>query len=331
MKRALQRLNSLVRNDPLLIWIICLLSFAKGFCCSDFILKSADGAVVNGRSMDFSDIVPLDFKFKAHPKGESQIAEDPRMMSWIAQYNFVSIEALDGFIVDGLNEKGLSFAYLWLEDTVYPKYNSGQKALALKDVGAYLLGNFDTIEQVRQIFPDLVICGQVIDSVGYEPPLHISLHDAQGASLVVEFIEGKLKLYNNPFGVLANEPPFEHHIRGIEKGTRFEQLVAYRKNMLQLKEADMAVTVAFHILNTFDIPFGDGRKAESPNGDKFYYTMWTLVKDLTNRRVFFRTHGDINLKLINLNDLDFAKKGTFPLTETLEGVRFAEDITHQLQ
>lgn len=311
--------------------LMTLFFFAECLSCSDFVLTSVDGSIVNGRSMDFSDIHPLDFKFKAHPKGESQVAQDARMMSWTSQYDFVSIEALDGFIVDGLNEKGLSFAYLWLEDTVYPVFNSQPKVLALKDVGAYLLGNFDTIEKVCQIFPDLTVCGQVIDSLGYEPPLHISLHDAQGESLVVEFIGGQLKLYNNPFGVLANEPAFERHMNSLEEGTRFEKLVSYRKNMLQLKDADTAITAAFHILNTFDIPFGDGRMAELFNEDKFYYTMWTLVKDLTNRKIFFRTDRDINLKLIDLNNLDFAKKGAFPLIETSKATRLAEDVTHQLQ
>ena len=38
--------------------------------------------------------------------------------------------------------------------------------------------------------------------VGMIPPLHFAIHDALGKSLVIEFIDGKMEVTDNPLSVL---------------------------------------------------------------------------------------------------------------------------------
>ncbi|MEI8631476.1 linear amide C-N hydrolase [Vibrio sp. PP-XX7] len=41
------------------------------------------------------------------------------------------------------------------------------------------------------------------------------LHDRTGHSIVIEFIDGKAHIYNNPVHVCTNAPEFPHHISNL--------------------------------------------------------------------------------------------------------------------
>lgn len=45
--------------------------------------------------------------------------------------------------------------------------------------------------------------------------MHVALHDAAGKNLVIEFIEGEVKIYDNPLGVLTNRPDFTWQINNL--------------------------------------------------------------------------------------------------------------------
>ena len=40
-------------------------------------------------------------------------------------------------------------------------------------------------------------------------PVHYCVHDPQGNSLVIEYVQGKLHVYDNPLGVMTNSPTFD--------------------------------------------------------------------------------------------------------------------------
>jgi penicillin V acylase-like amidase (Ntn superfamily) len=45
------------------------------------------------------------------------------------------------------------------------------------------------------------------------PPLHITVHDVTGASLVIQFREGVLQALDNPTGVFANKPFLQEQLQ----------------------------------------------------------------------------------------------------------------------
>ena len=56
------------------------------------------------------------------------------------------------------------------------------------------------------------------------------------------------------------------------------------------------MTQSFHILNNFDVPIG----IEHPIGkapDIPAATQWTTVTDMTNRRIYYRTAYNFNIRL----------------------------------
>ena len=48
-------------------------------------------------------------------------------------------------------------------------------------------------------------------------PLHLAIHDKNKKSLVVEFVGGTMQIYDNPYNVMTNDPPFPGQIKNLEK------------------------------------------------------------------------------------------------------------------
>ena len=78
-------------------------------------------------------------------------------------------------VTDGLNEKGLGFGALYLPgETEYRDGKAGEEARALSNVqfGAWVLGNFATVDEVRDAVGDVVVWGEIVPQLGSFSPLH---------------------------------------------------------------------------------------------------------------------------------------------------------------
>lgn len=216
--------------------------------------------------------------------------------------------------------------------------------VAIEDFGLWVLGNFATISEVKEGLKGVRIWGHKIPLLGEEPPLHIALHDLQGNSLVIEFINGKVITYDNPAGTLTNYPAFDWHMINLQnyinlsaintvpinfRGTvlgptgqgsgllgipgdwtppsRFVRTTIL-KQFATIPENGMgAVTLSAHLLNAVDIPHGDIRtKAGSDEGD---YTQWCVIKDLTHKVLYYRTYNDLTLRAVDFNKVDIGPNG----------------------
>ena len=87
------------------------------------------------------------------------------------------------------------------------------QAVLLTNVGNWILGNFATVDEAHQGLENVYIFAQPIAEFGNTiPPCHLSLHDATGKSIVVEFIKGEMVVSENPVGILTNAPYFQWHL-----------------------------------------------------------------------------------------------------------------------
>jgi choloylglycine hydrolase len=244
-------------------------------------------------------------------------------------------------IVDGINEQGL-----YVSDLYFPGYagyaevtpENAPHAMASYEFGNWLLGNFATVDEVRAHVQDIVLVSTAVEALGGPPPVHFIIRDRSGKSLVIEPIEGKLKVYDDPVGVLTNSPSFDWHLTNLRNyigltaqnlpalqlggnftlqqfgqgsgmfglpgnatpPSRFVRAVAYSQTALPIATATEAVLQVFHIMNNFDIPLGSVR---DKNGDAIHidYTVWTSVADLKNDRWYFRTYNDQAIRLVDLH------------------------------
>ena len=110
---------------------------------------------------------------------------------------------------EATNEYGLSVAALnFPENAVYHKVMNCQIPIPSYDFISYLLTRCKNVQEVRQLLQNAVITGETFAD-GFPPsPLHWLIADRNSA-LVAESMADGLHIWDNPVGVLTNNPPFD--------------------------------------------------------------------------------------------------------------------------
>ena len=110
---------------------------------------------------------------------------------------------------DAVNEKGLGVAGLnFVGNAHYGKSMEGRNNLAQFELIPYLLGKCASVKEVRRALETV----NLIDTPFMEnlpvAQLHWLIADREEC-IVLESVRDGLKIYNNPVGVLTNNPPFD--------------------------------------------------------------------------------------------------------------------------
>jgi choloylglycine hydrolase len=268
-------------------------------------ITAQDGAVVSGRTMEFGfDLESNVLVFPAGTQLTGTLQDGGPGISYTTEHGFIGANALGyDVVVDGINEKGLYLSILYFPgwaayNDVTSKSVNAASAMAPHELGNWVLGTCATIEDVRARIGTIVLCNTAVPALGGPGPIHLIVRDPSGKSLVVEPLEGKLKIYDNPVGVLTNSPPFDWHLTNLRNysglraenlknvllggglelpqlgqgnglfglpgdstpPSRFVRAVAYSQTALKSATGPDAVLQVFHIMNNFDIPIGSVRE-----------------------------------------------------------------------
>jgi choloylglycine hydrolase len=113
---------------------------------------------------------------------------------------------------------------------------------------------------------------------------------------------------------------------------RFVRTVALAWSVVPPATAAEGANAAFHVLNAVDIPVGavaqriPGKDGAAPTL-AYEMTQWATVHDLTNRLLYYRTYGNLAVRLVDLRKIDWNAKGIrhVPMPTTMQ----AEDVTAQ--
>lgn len=113
------------------------------------------------------------------------------------------------------NEKGLSIAGLNFPNHAY--YNTIQKEktnLSPFELIPWILGQFESVANLRHALCNLNIVDVAFNENMPLTPLHWMIAD-ENDCIVLESEKDGLKIYENPFGVLTNNPPFHYHMMNM--------------------------------------------------------------------------------------------------------------------
>lgn len=332
-----------------LFLLLVLLLHNSSFACSDFTVTAKDKTIVNGRSMEF----PVDMKANIWviPRGNKFTSLNDKKvagLNWVNKYGFLAIDAFnvkDGY-VDGLNEKGLSVSALAFGTVKYQLAVPG-KFVTWNDFVGWLLGNFATVDEVKEAVPKINIADCYIKKIKGNMGMHVAVHDEKGGNIVIEIINGQIKIHDNPLGVMTNRPDFEWHMTnlrnyinldpndksprklddfeieptGVGSGmlglpgnwtppSRFVRLAFCGGNILKPKDAKEAVNAAEHLLNIVDIPKGVIKEKPVswlPFVHIYGYAQWVIIKDMTNRQLYYKTYDNTAWKKVDLNKFDLSQ------------------------
>ena len=109
---------------------------------------------------------------------------------------------------DAVNEKGLCMAGLnFVGNAVYSDVTDGKLNLAQFELIPYLLGKCATVDEAITLLKDVNVTNQPYSDKLPVSQLHWIISD-KNKSITVECVKDGMKIYDNPVGVLTNNPPF---------------------------------------------------------------------------------------------------------------------------
>ena len=278
---------------------ICLLLQSPANACTGITLKAQDGAVVFGRTLEWGAfdlhsrvvIVPRGHVFKAlTPDGNTG-------RTWTATYGAVGLDAVEkDFIVDGMNEKGLSVNVFYHPGYAeYPAYDATKASASVSslDVAQYLLTTSASVEDARKAIAAVRVLGVVEPAIGIAPPVHLIVTEPSGKAIVIEFAKGEVQVYDAPLGVITNSPTYDWHLTNLRNylnlspvalpskrieelnftplgggsgmiglpgdftpPSRFVRAVAFAKTARPTESGEETIYEVFRILDSFNVPLG---------------------------------------------------------------------------
>lgn len=190
--------------------------------CTGIMLKTQDGSVVHGRTLEFG--ITVDTSIAVVPRGYKFVGQTPLGdgLKYAAKYAAIGVITFkDLKIADGLNEAGLAVgAFYFPTFAEYtPVTTENQKnGLSPTDFNNWVLTQFAKVEEVREAVKNesVIITPTVLEGWGPEsPPFHYVVYDKSGASIVIEPVGGKLIVHDNPLGVMSNSPTFDWHMTNL--------------------------------------------------------------------------------------------------------------------
>jgi choloylglycine hydrolase len=238
---------------------------------------------------------------------------------------------------DGVNEVSLAAAALnFPVSAKYGEFRCHKINLASFELIPYILGNCENTSDVKKCLSEVNITDDAFSEELPPSPLHWIFADRNG-SLVAEAEATGLRIYDNPVGVLTNEPSFDFQLirladyasldaktpkntlcsdfhptfysRGLggvglpgdfSSVSRFARAV-FVKNHISEEGAD-GVERFFHIMNSVAMPRGciitdEGREVE---------TVYTSCIDLDTLTYHYTTYAHSEIRSVSMknNDID---------------------------
>jgi choloylglycine hydrolase len=200
---------------------ICALLANGANACTGITLKSKDGAIVFGRTMEWGSF-DLHSRLAIVPRGHeyrSELPEGKHGLTWKTKYGAVGLDAVGkDLLLDGMNEKGLLVNVFYHPGYAeYPAFDPAKSATTMGslDVCQYLLTTCVSIEEVRAALAEVSIVGVVEPALGIAASIHLMVTEPGGRAIVIEFTAGKVKIHDAPLGVITNAPNYDWHVTNL--------------------------------------------------------------------------------------------------------------------
>ena len=121
----------------------------------------------------------------------------------------------DPLFYDGINEKGLGMAGLnFVGNAHYFKPAQGFDNVAQFEFIPWILSRCATVREARELLSRINLTDEAYSPQLPPAQLHWIIADRDEA-ITVESMRGGLKIYDNPVGVLTNNPPFDQQMLAL--------------------------------------------------------------------------------------------------------------------
>jgi len=237
---------------------------------------------------------------------------------------------------EATNEKGLSMAGLnFPGNAVYCHFADGKNNVAPFEFIPWILAQCSCINEAKELLGKINLVGIDFSEQFPLSPLHWMISDKKG-SIAAEPLKDGLKIYDDPYEVLTNNPPFEFHqtnvshYMGLGSGhavsqfresipvnnhslgmgalglpgdfssvSRFIRALFVKENSVSEHTEQSDVNQLFHILNSAAMPKGCVRAV-----DGFEYTRYSSCCNADRGIYYYTTYDRLGIRSVNMHDVD---------------------------
>lgn len=248
---------------------------------------------------------------------------------------------------DAVNEWGLAMAGLNFPDNAcYFPEQPGKDNIASFELIPWILSQCKNLAEARKCISRMNLWNQPFSEQFPVSPLHWMIADREAAITVESVAEG-LKVYENPIGVLANNPTFPYHMthlsdyrnltplpgenrfgapelpaysRGMgamglpgdfSSASRFVRAAFVKLNSVSAESEGESVGQFFHILGAVEQPRGC---SQLPDG-RYVITQYTSCMNLDQGIYYYTTYGNRCICAVDMHrcQLDGGELTLYPL------------------
>lgn len=243
---------------------------------------------------------------------------------------------------DAANEKGLGMAGLnYAGNADYKQVEPDKNNLASFELIPWILGQCATIDEAKKLMTKLNIVDINFSEKMKASPLHWLLADKSGKSVVIESDSDGLHIYDDPVGVLTNNPTFPKQSfnlnnysalspkmpannfsskikfngysrglgsrnlpGGMDSSSRFIRAVFNKFNAPTSNSEEENVNNYFHILHAVEQQKG----LDQVGLDSFEYTIYSDGVNLEKGLFYYTTYNNRQITKVDLNKVDLDAK-----------------------
>lgn len=251
---------------------------------------------------------------------------------------------------DATNEHGLSMAGLnFPGNAVYLPPIDGKSNIASFEFIPWILCQCKTVGEAREQLIKVNLTNTPFSEKYPPTPLHWILSD-KTESVVIEQMGSGIRVFNNPVGVLTNNPPFEYHMHNLcnylnitreepinrfsdkidlavysrgmggfglpgdlSSGSRFVRAAFTKLNSACNDDENSSITQFFHILTSVEQQSGCVRV-----NNAFEITLYSSCCNTDKGIYYFTTYENRQISAVHLhhNDLDSSDIISYPISQT---------------
>ncbi len=253
---------------------------------------------------------------------------------------------------DAINEKGVGMAGLnFAGNAVYHEHVDGKDNIAQFEFIPWMLGQCANLTEVKNLLSQINLRNTSFSEQLPIADLHWIFTDQTGASIVVEAVANGLKIYDNPVGILTNNPPFNEQLFGLNNymhlsaaapqntfapglelkeysrgmgaiglpgdlssESRFVKATFTKFNSLSADDEMSSISQFFHILHSVDQQNG----CCNLGNNHYEYTIYSDCYNLNEGIFYYTAYNNHQISAIKMHnaDLNASEFTRIPIIET---------------
>ncbi len=236
---------------------------------------------------------------------------------------------------EGTNEVGLSMAGLnFPKNAVYYEKAEGLDNITPFEFIPWILGQCKDMTEVKKLLSRLNLLNENYSQALPLSPLHWIISDKE-CSIVVEAVADGMKIYDNPVGILTNNPTFDYHMTNLtnymgmsvedpvnsfsdklaletyckgmgamflpgdySSASRFVKASFVKMNSVSGDGEKESVSQFFHILRSVEMPRGLVKAGEG----KYEMTVYSCCCNTDKGIYYYTTYDNSEIKAVHMND-----------------------------